>query len=184
MRGIKLGIVGGGPGSFIGFTHRLAAKMDEEFALVGGVFSSDYAKSVKFARSIDLGVKRVYGSVDELIERERALPVDGRMTAVTSRRERKTRSRSRYTGIKWVFDGRRKTRIIYTFYPTINRPRYTVGGNRRTRNSPSKAPGCIGDCRKVSSSPLGTCTREPQRLSGPSGRPAEHSPLSMTACAR
>jgi hypothetical protein len=165
MRSLQLGMLGGGPGSFIGFTHRLAAKMDEEFALVGGVFSSDYAKSVKFARSIDLGVKRVYGSVDELIERERALPVDGRMIAVTSRRER-------------------KTRIIYTFYPTINRPRYTAGGNRRTRNSPSKAPGCIGDCRKVSSSPLGTCTREPQRLSGPSGRPAEHSPLSMTACAR
>jgi predicted dehydrogenase len=83
MRSLQLGMLGGGPGSFIGFTHRLAAKMDEEFALVGGVFSSDYAKSVKFARSIDLDVKRVYRSVDELIERERALPVDGRMTAVT-----------------------------------------------------------------------------------------------------
>ena len=83
MRSLQLGMLGGGPGSFIGFTHRLAAKMDEEFALVGGAFSSDYAKSVKFARSIDLDVKRVYRSVDELIERERALPVDGRMTAVT-----------------------------------------------------------------------------------------------------
>ncbi len=83
MRSIKLGMLGGGPGSFIGHTHRIAAKMDEEFSLVGGVFSTDHAKSVNFARSIDLDVKRVYRSVEELIAKERALPANERMSAVT-----------------------------------------------------------------------------------------------------
>ena len=42
---IKIGFVGGGPNSFIGYTHRLAARFDNRFELVAGVFSKNINKS-------------------------------------------------------------------------------------------------------------------------------------------
>lgn len=83
MSRIRLGMIGGGPGSFIGSTHRIAALMDDEYRLVGGVFSSDYEKSVSFARHLEIDTARVYANVDALIEKETARPEDSRMQAVT-----------------------------------------------------------------------------------------------------
>ena len=45
---IKIGFVGGGPNSFIGYTHRLAARFDNRFDFVAGVFSKDKKKSKLF----------------------------------------------------------------------------------------------------------------------------------------
>ncbi|SVE04098.1 uncharacterized protein METZ01_LOCUS456952, partial [marine metagenome] len=45
---IRIGFVGGGPNSFIGYTHRLAARFDNRFTLVAGVFSKDSEKSKQF----------------------------------------------------------------------------------------------------------------------------------------
>ena len=45
---IKIGFVGGGPSSFIGYTHRLAARFDNRFDFVAGVFSRDKKKINRF----------------------------------------------------------------------------------------------------------------------------------------
>ncbi|MBB5515088.1 putative dehydrogenase [Rubricella aquisinus] len=52
MKRIRLGMIGGGPGAMIGQVHRLAARMDGRFDLVGGVFSSDPDKGATFAQEI------------------------------------------------------------------------------------------------------------------------------------
>ena len=43
---IRIGFIGGGPNSFIGYTHRLAARFDNRFDFVAGVFSKDRKKSI------------------------------------------------------------------------------------------------------------------------------------------
>ena len=45
---IQIGFIGGGPNSFIGYTHRLAARFDNRFDFVAGVFSRDIKKSKEF----------------------------------------------------------------------------------------------------------------------------------------
>ena len=49
---IKIGFIGGGPNSFIGYTHRLAARFDNRFEFVAGVFSKDKKKSKEFGKSL------------------------------------------------------------------------------------------------------------------------------------
>ena len=51
---IKIGFIGGGPNSFIGYTHRLAARFDNRFDFVAGVFSKDKKKSITFGKSLGL----------------------------------------------------------------------------------------------------------------------------------
>ena len=57
---IKIGFVGGGPNSFIGYSHRLAARFDNRFDFVAGVFSRDINKSQKFGTSLGLDTQRCY----------------------------------------------------------------------------------------------------------------------------
>ena len=57
---IKIGFVGGGPNSFIGYSHRLAARFDNRFEFVAGVFSRDINKSRKFGTSLGLDTQRCY----------------------------------------------------------------------------------------------------------------------------
>ncbi|TRX61179.1 Gfo/Idh/MocA family oxidoreductase [Fulvivirga sp. M361] len=79
---IKLGMVGGGHGSFIGIAHRIAAYMTEDYELTGGAFSSDFSGAKDFARGLQLDDKRVYEDVPALIQGESALPLEERMEAV------------------------------------------------------------------------------------------------------
>ncbi|NBZ87856.1 Gfo/Idh/MocA family protein [Stagnihabitans tardus] len=65
---IRLGMVGGGRGAFIGAVHRIAARLDDQYELVAGAFSSDPEKSA--ASAADLGVARSYGSFAEMAARE------------------------------------------------------------------------------------------------------------------
>ena len=65
---IRLGMVGGGRGAFIGAVHRIAARLDDQYDLVAGAFSSDPEKSA--ASAADLGVARSYGSFAEMAARE------------------------------------------------------------------------------------------------------------------
>lgn len=69
-RPLRLGVIGGGPGSFIGPVHRSAAVLDHCFRVVAGVLSSDPARSAVQGAAIGLDAARSYGSVDEMIERE------------------------------------------------------------------------------------------------------------------
>ncbi|MEH6577231.1 MAG: Gfo/Idh/MocA family oxidoreductase [Amphritea sp.] len=67
-RRLRLGVVGGGPGSFIGSVHRSAALMNEEYEVVASVLSSDSERSRRAEH--ELGIPRNYGSASEMIEAE------------------------------------------------------------------------------------------------------------------
>ncbi len=82
-RKLRMALVGGGPGAFIGRVHVTAAILDNRASLVAGAFSSDPAKSKSVAPEYDVPVARAYGSVDEMIAAEKALPADQRIDFVT-----------------------------------------------------------------------------------------------------
>src|SRR5713101_7059562 len=65
-RRLRLGMVGGGPGAFIGSVHRLAARMDDRSELVAGALSSDPAKSRAAALELHIVAERAYGSYAEM----------------------------------------------------------------------------------------------------------------------
>jgi len=67
---LTYGMVGGGPGAFIGDVHRTAIRMDDQATLVCGVFSRDHAKSRDFGISMGLDPERLYSSVEEMAEKE------------------------------------------------------------------------------------------------------------------
>jgi predicted dehydrogenase len=71
-RRLRLGVVGGGPGSFIGEVHRTAARLDDHYEVVAGVLSRDPGRSRGAARALGLADDRAYGTVDELLEKETA----------------------------------------------------------------------------------------------------------------
>ena len=76
-------MVGGGPGAFIGEVHRKAAALDGLTTLVAGAFSSNPAKSQQQGEVLHLDPARVYGSYEEMAEREAALPGDERIDFVS-----------------------------------------------------------------------------------------------------
>ncbi len=82
MKKLRLGMIGGGIGAFIGDAHRRASRICNDYELVGGVFDADYEKSKEFAVQEGLALKRCYENVDKLIESELKLPVDERMEVV------------------------------------------------------------------------------------------------------
>lgn len=67
---IRLGMVGGGQGAFIGGVHRIAARLDGEFALVAGALSSDPDRAKASAAELGLDPKRSYGSFAEMAKAE------------------------------------------------------------------------------------------------------------------
>ncbi len=81
-RQIRYGMVGGGPGSFIGGAHRRAARLDGEIQLVCGAFSNDPAKSKAMAQELYLPEERCYTSYTEMFAKESALPPGERMDFV------------------------------------------------------------------------------------------------------
>ncbi len=82
-RKLRMALVGGGLGAFIGRVHVTAAVLDNRAALVAGAFSSDPQKSKDSAPDYDVPFNRAYGSVTEMIEKEKALPADQRIDFVT-----------------------------------------------------------------------------------------------------
>jgi predicted dehydrogenase len=79
---LRLGMVGGGIGAFIGEVHRKAASLDGKFDLICGAFSSSAEKSKKTGDMLGLDSSRVYGSYKEMFEKESKLPEGERMEAV------------------------------------------------------------------------------------------------------
>ena len=71
-RALRLGVIGGGPASWIGGMHRGAAEMDGYFRVVAGVFSSDPARSRAAGAAFGLDAARSYGTVDEMLRAEKA----------------------------------------------------------------------------------------------------------------
>ncbi len=67
---IRLGMVGGGQGAFIGAVHRLAARMDDEYEFVAGALSADPKKAAASAGDLGLDPSRSYGSFEEMAKAE------------------------------------------------------------------------------------------------------------------
>ena len=82
-RKIRYGMVGGGPGAFIGAVHRKAAALDGEIELVAGAFSSSAEKSRQQGGELLLNPSRVYGSYQEMAEKESKLPKGERIDFVS-----------------------------------------------------------------------------------------------------
>lgn len=82
-RKLRMGMVGGGRGAFIGGVHRRAAALDGKIELVAGAFSSDPKKSSLSGKDFFLDPSRVYGSFQEMVEKEKALPEGEKIDFVT-----------------------------------------------------------------------------------------------------
>ncbi|MBW6526233.1 Gfo/Idh/MocA family oxidoreductase [Sphingomonas sp. RHCKR7] len=79
---LRLAMLGGGEGAFIGAVHRMAAGVDGDWRLVAGAFSSDAGRNARSGESLGLDPARVYATFEELLAAERALPEDERVQAV------------------------------------------------------------------------------------------------------
>jgi len=81
-RKLRMGMVGGGAGAFIGAVHRIAAFMDNQIELVCGCFSSQPDNSKATGKACFLAEDRVYTSYQEMFEKESRLPEGIRMDFV------------------------------------------------------------------------------------------------------
>ena len=69
---IRLGMVGGGQGAFIGAVHRLAARMDDQYEFVAGALSADAAKAKTSGAELGLAADRVYSDFNAMAKAEAA----------------------------------------------------------------------------------------------------------------
>ena len=83
MKKLKMGMVGGGIGAFIGEVHRKAARMDGGADIVAGAFDVDPEKSLEQGRNLGLDPKRVYRTYKDMIAGELALPKEERIDFVS-----------------------------------------------------------------------------------------------------
>jgi predicted dehydrogenase len=81
-RKLRMGMVGGGRGAFIGAIHRMAAALDGKIELVAGAFSSDPAKSRLSGDDLHLAPSRTYASYQAMAKAEAALPAAERIDFV------------------------------------------------------------------------------------------------------
>lgn len=85
-RKLKMGMLGGGPGAFIGDVHRKAARIDGNIEIVAGAFDIDPEKSKITGNELGLDPKRVYDDYSQMIEGELSLREEERIdfTAITT----------------------------------------------------------------------------------------------------
>src|SRR5512138_594934 len=82
QRKLRMGMIGGGEGAFIGGVRRIAAALDQQVDLVAGVFSRDPQNSSATGHRLFLDPARVYRTFEEMAEREAQLPSDRRIDFV------------------------------------------------------------------------------------------------------
>jgi predicted dehydrogenase len=73
-RRLRLGMVGGGQGAFIGGVHRIAARLDDRYQLVAGALSSDPERARASAAELHIAPERAYADFEEMAAREAARP--------------------------------------------------------------------------------------------------------------
>ena len=76
MKRIRLGLVGGGEGAFIGEVHRMASRLDDRYTLCAGALCSDAKKAARSALSIGISQERSYSTYQEMASTESDL-IDG-----------------------------------------------------------------------------------------------------------
>jgi len=82
-RKLRMGMIGGGPGAFIGEVHRKAARLDGQVEIVGGAFDIDPQKSHEMGRMLNLDPARVHDNYEKMIEAELKLPENERIDFVS-----------------------------------------------------------------------------------------------------
>jgi len=82
-RKLRMGLVGGGQGAFIGKVHSIAATLDNRATLVAGALSSDPARAKASAPDYDIKPDRAYGSYQEMLAGESKLPATERIDFVS-----------------------------------------------------------------------------------------------------
>jgi predicted dehydrogenase len=83
LRKLNMGMVGGGPGAFVGGIHRMAARLDGEIELVAGAFSSDPEKAKRSGEELFLDPHRVYRDYQTMAKTEAELPAGRRVDFVS-----------------------------------------------------------------------------------------------------
>jgi predicted dehydrogenase len=73
-RRLRLGMVGGGPGAFIGAVHRIAARLDDQYELVAAALSSNAERGRAAALDLHIASDRAYGSFAEMASAESRRP--------------------------------------------------------------------------------------------------------------
>jgi len=81
-RKLRMGMVGGGQGAFIGAVHRIAATLDGQAELVAGVFSRDWSNTQTTGTQLYLDPARLYRSYEDMAAAEASLPADRRIDFV------------------------------------------------------------------------------------------------------
>jgi predicted dehydrogenase len=81
-RPLRLAVIGGGPGSFIGRMHRAAAAMDGRYEIVAGVVSSDPDRSRKAAIDMGIDAERAYSDAMDMLDAESARPDGADVVAI------------------------------------------------------------------------------------------------------
>jgi predicted dehydrogenase len=82
-RKLRMGLIGGGQGAFIGKVHSIAALLDNRATLVAGALSSDPAKAKASAPDYDIPPERAYGSYQEMVAAESKLPASAHVDFVS-----------------------------------------------------------------------------------------------------
>src|SRR3712207_9547919 len=97
MKKLKMGMVGGGSGAFIGAVHRRAAVMDGEVEFVAGALSSSREKALASGRELGLPEERNYASWERMLEAELTLPEEERIDFRSEERRVGKECRSRWS---------------------------------------------------------------------------------------
>lgn len=82
MQPIRMGMIGGGEGAFIGAVHRHAAGLDGNYQLVCGAFSRNEENNTRTASTLNVSTSRTYDSWQSMLEEEAKLPEQQRMQVV------------------------------------------------------------------------------------------------------
>ena len=82
MQPIRMGMIGGGEGAFIGAVHRHAAGLDGNYQLVCGAFSRNEENNTRTASALNVSTTRTYDSWQSMLEEEAKLPEQQRMQVV------------------------------------------------------------------------------------------------------
>ncbi|MFM8711383.1 MAG: Gfo/Idh/MocA family protein, partial [Sphingomonadales bacterium] len=83
QRKLRMAMIGGGRGSFIGAVHRMAAALDGQIELIAGAFSSDPEWSRLTGQDLFLDPERVYPDYVSLLEKEALLPADKKVDIIS-----------------------------------------------------------------------------------------------------
>lgn len=160
MRRLRMGLIGGGPGAFIGPVHRTAAELDGEIELVAGAFSSDAQRSLEAGRRYQIDPARAYPDLETMFaaETRREDGIDFVTIATPNRHHLPAASMALNAGVAVMSDKPAtatlaEAKTLATVIYGAKRPyglSYTYSGYPLVREARARvASGALGAVRKV-----------------------------------